>query len=491
MALTPRLDLRQSQTLVMTPQLQQAIKLLQLSNLELAGYVESELEQNPLLERVEADGSTPTETPGEPATTSDAGPEPEAAARDAVSNLGADYDNMWSSDGTGEGSGAGPREPWRVARGDSSAALEQAPAGAPGLRDHLINQLNVDIADPIERMIGVHLIDALDETGYLGEDPGSVAQRLSCDLGLVEATLDRLQDFDPPGVFARDLRECLELQLRELNRLDPAMAALLDNLDLLAQHRTDKLRALCGGDAADFADRLDELTSLNPKPGLAFDSEVAQTIVPDVIVRPSPQGGWLVELNADTLPRVLVNQRYYARISRRAKSKSEKEYLVDRLTSANWLVKSLAQRANTILRVATELVRRQDAFLTHGVQHLRPLILRDIAEEIEMHESTVSRVTANKYMSTPRGTFEMRYFFTNAIRGTGASAQTHSSEAVRDRIKTLIENEAADDILSDDRIVALLRDEGIDIARRTVAKYREATRIPSSVARRRMRKRPR
>ena len=486
MALTPRLDLRQSQTLVMTPQLQQAIKLLQLSNLDLAAYVERELEQNPLLERIEGDDSSAA-----------AAEEPRAADeiesnQDAISHLGDDYENLWSSAGIGETSGGALGGPTRATGDftDVTAMVEQTPAGGIGLRDHLLNQLSLDVLDPVDRVIGVHLIDMLDEAGYLSDDLSPVAQRLGCDAGRVEATLEKLQRFDPPGIFARSLRECLALQLHERGRLDAAMETLLDNLDLLAEQRLDKLQTLCGVGAQDLDRMLAELTSRNPKPGLAFDSEVAQTIVPDVIVRRTPDGGWLVELNNDTLPRVLVNRRYYATIIRQAKSKQDKEYLVDLLSSANWLAKSLDQRAKTILRVAAALVRKQDAFFIHGVQHLRPLILRDIAEVIDMHESTVSRVTVNKYMSTPRGTFEMRYFFTTAIPGTGAS-DAHSSEAVRHRIKALIEGEDPGEVLSDDRLVAILRGQGIDIARRTVAKYRDAMRIASSLQRRRRKKRPR
>ena len=491
MAPSPRLELRQTQTLVMTPQLRQAIKLLQLSNLEVASYIEDELEQNPLLEREEASGASgaldvEADAAVGGADASDGG----APAVDMVANLDADYDNLWSSDGVGEGSGAGPREAWRATGGsdDVTAMVEQTPAAGIGLRDHLLNQLNIDVLDPIDRMIGVHLIDMLDEAGYLSDDPELVARKLGCDIGRVVSTLEKLQDFDPPGVFARTLRECLALQLRERGRLNAAMETLLDNLDLIAEHQTEELQLRCGTTANELEAMLGEFTSLNPKPGLAFDSEVAQAIVPDVMVH-RRDGGWIVELNNDTLPKVLVNQRYYATIRRQAKTKSEKAYLVDRLASANWLVKSLDQRANTILRVATELVSHQEAFFRHGVQHLKPLILRDIAEVIGMHESTVSRVTANKYLSTPRGTFEMRYFFTNAIPSIGADGPVHSSEAVRDRIKSMIEDEDADDVLSDDRIVAMLRMDGIDIARRTVAKYREAMRIPSSLKRRRMGKR--
>ncbi len=482
MALTPRLDLRQSQTLAMTPQLQQAIKLLQLSNLELATYVEGEIEQNPLLERVESDDAAVGEAADEPGADDEMN-----AGLDAISHLDADYDNLWGSAGIDESGAAAFGDVRRAAGGfdEGSAIIEATPGRGVGLRDHLLNQLNVDVLDPVDRVIGVHLIDMLDEAGYLSGDLSPVADRLGCEIARVEATLEKLHRFDPPGIFARSLRECLALQLRERGRLDPRMEIVLDNLDLLADRRIDELRKLCGTDADDLDAMLAELTSRNPKPGLAFDTEVVQAIVPDVIVRQAPDGTWLVELNSDTLPRVLVNRRYYATFSRQATTREEKKYLVDRLNSANWLVKSLDQRANTILRVATALVSRQDAFLNHGVQHLRPLILRDIAEEIEMHESTVSRVTVNKYMSTPRGTFELRYFFTTAIASTAAAGAAHSSEAVRHRIKALIEGEDPGAALSDDRLVAVLRQEGIDIARRTVAKYREAMRIPSSLARRR------
>ncbi|MFQ5785699.1 MAG: RNA polymerase factor sigma-54 [Alphaproteobacteria bacterium] len=489
MALTPKLSLRLSQTLVMTPQLQQAIKLLQLSNIELTTYIETELEQNPLLERVDDDdGDISPAADAESGPVAGDAPASEATGKaDAVANLGADYDNMWHSDGVGDGSGAAPPETWRNVGGfhDASELLEQTPAEAIGLRGHLFNQLNVDLDNPADRVIGAHLIELLDDAGYLDEDLTPVAQRLSCGVGRIEQTLEKLQRFDPSGVFARSLRECLAIQLRERNRFDPAMAALLDNLDLLAENETEALRARCGVDAEDFEEMLAEVRSLNPKPGLVFDREVTQTVVPDVFLRNTSDGGWQIELNNDTLPRVLVNQRYYTTISRQAKTREEKDYLTERLISANWLVKALDQRANTILRVATELVRQQGDFFTHGVRHLRPLIMRDIAGAIEMHESTVSRVIANKYMATPRGVYEMRYFFTNAIASTASESEGYSSEAVRHRVKQLIANETPEKPLTDDRIVAMLRAEGIDIARRTVAKYREALHLPSSLARKR------
>jgi len=293
-----------------------------------------------------------------------------------------------------------------------------------------------------------------------------------------------MQRFEPVGMFCRDLRECLAVQLAEQNRFDPAMAAMLEHLDMLARRDLRGLMRVCGVDSEDLAEMITELKRLDPKPGASFDADPAPALVPDVLLRRGPDGGWLLELNPETLPRVLVNRGFHARCLVGLRSREERAFLAERFQSANWLVKSLEQRANTILKVAAEIVRRQEGFFRHGVGHLRPLILRDVAEEVQMHESTVSRVTANKYVATPRGTFELKYFFTTAIAGT-SGGETHSAEAVRHRIKGMIDAEPPEDVLSDDAIVARLRQEGVDIARRTVAKYREALRIPSSVQRKR------
>jgi RNA polymerase sigma-54 factor len=400
------------------------------------------------------------------------------------------WDAAAGSEGEGDFDLAGEPEAWRQRNGrlddggDSLAGLDQGRAHPENLRDHLVAQLGVEITEPVDRMIGAYLIDLLDDAGYLTDDLSSVAAVLGCNLSRVEAVLARLQRFDPAGIFARSLSECLALQLRERNRLDPAMQALLDNLPLLAARDGASLMRLCGIDAADLADMIAEIKALDPKPGLALDPVTAQIVVPDIIMRPQPHGTWLIELNSETLPRVLVNNRYYATVSRGVRRKGDKEYLTERLQSANWLVKSLHQRAITILRVASEIVNQQSAFFQHGVQYLRPLILRDIAAAITMHESTVSRVTTNKFMMTPRGIYELKYFFTSSIQAS-SGGDAHSAEAVRFRIKALIEAEAGNEVLSDERIVDILQKGGVDIARRTVAKYRESLRIPSSVQRRR------
>lgn len=370
------------------------------------------------------------------------------------------------------------------ARDDSDYNLEAFVSAETTLADHLAEQLALAISDPARRMIGQYLIDMVDEAGYLVGDLASVAEKLGAPMPEVEAVLGIVQGFDPPGVCARNLTECLSIQLRERDRFDPAMQALVSRLDLLAKRDLAALRRICNVGDDDLTEMIAEIRNLNPKPGLAFGSTMVQPIVPDVFVRPGPDGSFLVELNSDTLPKVLVNQTYHTKLVKNASTESAKSYLAENLQSATWLMRALDQRAKTILKVSTEIVKQQDAFFVHGVQHLRPLNLKTIADAISMHESTVSRVTANKYMATNRGIFELKYFFTSSIASSDGG-EAHSAEAVRDRIRKLIDAETASDVLSDDTIVDKLRESGIDIARRTVAKYREAMRIPSSVQRRR------
>ena len=502
MALSQRIELRQSQLLVMTPQLMQAIKLLQLSNLDLVAYVEAELERNPLLERAEGDdepGEAPeaasAEGDGPAENGGDAGEwlETSLEGGEAIeAKLDTDLGNIYQDDhgrAAAETAPALPPESWSAAPTRQSLSsddynLEAFVAGEKSLADHLSDQLGVATADPVIRLVGQAIIGEIDEIGYFRADIGDIAERLGAPRAVAEAALSLIQAFEPSGIAARDLAECLAIQLRERDRYDPAMAALVENLDLVAKRDHAALLRLCRVDGEDLAEMLAEIRALNPKPGNAFGETLVQPVIPDVLVRPASDGGWHVELNSGTLPRVLVNQIYYAKVSRGRKNDQDDAYLSDCLQTAKWLVKSLDQRARTILKVATEIVRQQDGFLAEGVQHLRPLNLKTVAEAIGMHESTVSRVTSNKYMATNRGIFEMKYFFTAAIPSSGGG-DAHSAEAVRHRIKRLIDGETADAVLSDDTIVKVLRDSGIDIARRTVAKYREALRIPSSVQRRR------
>ena len=520
MAMSVKLEFRQSQSLVMTPQLQQAIKLLQLSNLELNEFVEAELERNPLLERKEQNEGEPQapqdDRPGDlsakaqdkkdgivpESEKSDTGSDgtdsytdlsSESGQQERVSDLDTDYDNVYPD--------AGPLAPsagldggWQQAgsgggRGFDSGDnnLEAYVADTITLRDHLTQQLQLTLNDPVQLIIGRYLIDMIDDAGYLQGDLAELAEQLGVSLHLVESTLHQVQTFEPSGVFARNIGECLAIQLYDQGDLTPLMQALCDNLQLLGTHKIKELKRAVGVDMDELSEMIAHIRQLNPKPGHEFDQAMVQPVVPDVFVRQLSDGRWHVELNSETLPRVLVNRTYYATVSKGARSTDDKTYLSDCLNTANWLTKSLDQRARTILKVAQEVVRQQDAFFVHGIEHLRPLNLKTVAEAIEMHESTVSRVTSNKYIGTPRGVFELKYFFTSAI-SSSQNGEAYSSESVRHKIKRLIDAEPAAKVLSDDKIVTLLRADGVDIARRTVAKYREALHIPSSVQRRRQKK---
>lgn len=499
MALAARLELRQGQGLVITPQLQQAIKLLQLSNIELEAFVEAELEKNPLLQRDERDSEPEERAPVE-------SPERESgeavADAAAAADMDAHHDDVYGDASPGErhsgeageeraqpAADAGGGVDWsRAGRGGAELTddMEQGLAKALTLGDHLEAQAALCGFDSADRAVASALIDAVDDGGYLRADLYDMAERLGCGEDRIERVLGRLQGFEPVGVFARDVRECLALQLKDKNRFDPAMAALLDNLDLLARRDMAGLKRACAVDDEDLKDMIAELRGLTPRPGAAFGGEPAAPVVPDVFVREGQGGLWRVELNTDTLPRLLVDQRYHAVVSGQARSDQDKVFVSECMAQASWLIRSLDQRAKTILKVASEIVRQQDGFLAFGVEHLRPLNLKTVADAIGMHESTVSRVTSNKYLSTPRGVFEMKFFFTSAI-ASSEGGEAHSAESVRHKIKQLIEAEAAvDKVLSDDAIVDILKEAGVDIARRTVAKYREALRIPSSVERRRI-----
>ncbi len=489
--------MRQGQSLVMTPQLQQAIKLLQLSNMELAEFVEAEIERNPLLERGEnGDHDEPEREEIERKSKRDELDLDDRSglneAREAMDAPREDLYESGTNSDTGqtanEMSGPSAKTDWSQAGSGGSFSgddydFEGSLSSEKSLHEHLHDQLSMSGLSQADRLIGARLVDETDDAGYCKVDLEEVAAALGADPANVEAVLHVCQGFEPTGVMARTIGECLALQLKERDRLDPAMQALLDNLDMVAKHDVKGLSDVCGVDKEDVLDMMSELRLLTPRPGSAFASGTTIAVAPDVFVREMPNGMFAVELNAETLPRVLMDKAYYAEVSTLPMREKEKEFITDCAQNASWLIKSLDQRARTILKVASEIVRQQDAFFAHGVAHLRPLNLKQVADAIEMHESTVSRVTSNKYMGTPRGLFELKYFFSASIPGTGGG-DAHSAEAVRYRIKQLVDDEG-DNVLSDDKIVEILTEFGIEIARRTVAKYRESLNIPSSVQRRR------
>ncbi|HEU4820730.1 MAG TPA: RNA polymerase factor sigma-54 [Qipengyuania sp.] len=486
MALGPRLEIRQSQSLVMTPQLQQAIKLLALSNLELEAHINEALDANPLLEIGEVSREGGEDTSLTDSGDRDAAPlmdsaggdeapldveastlDPEAAPGDA------DFDADWSRAADGHGGGELPD-------------LENRGGEGPTLAEHLLAQIGAEAHDGREALVAARLVGELDEAGYFIGDIAALAAELGVPRAEVERGLALIQTLDPTGVGARTLAECLALQAREVDRYDPCMARLIDNLDALAKGEIARLKRLCDVDDEDFADMLAELRSFDPKPGLRFGGGGEAAVVPDVLVSAGRDGGWAITLNEDSLPRLVVNRSYYLELKDGCADRKSQAWLGEQLAEANWLLRALDQRAKTILKVAAEIVRRQAGFFREGVAAMKPLILRDVAEAIDMHESTVSRVTSNKYLACPRGTFEMKYFFSSGV--AAADGEGASSEAVKARIRALVDAEEATNILSDEALVALLKAEGFDLARRTVAKYREAAGIGSSSQRRRARK---
>lgn len=520
MALTPRLDLRQSQQLVMTPQLQQAIKLLQLSNLELADYVSEEVERNPLLEVGDPGANDPNAQEGgehggtasddnlregNSGKNSDDGLVAADKSMDSALDTGNSSDsaldtnletNVYNNDSvadrpelsSGGSSGLSYEGSGSIKGGggiSDDRGLDQTLEGEENLHDYLTRQMTVLFHDPVDILTATHLIDVVDEAGYINATLlGDISERLSVEESFVEEILVSLQTLEPSGVFARSLGECLAIQLKELDRYDPAMQALIENLDLLAKRDMAAIKRICGVDQDDISDMIKEIRALNPKPGLAYGGVDVQPVVPDIFIKKTRVGTWTVELNSDTLPKVLVNSQYAAELRDVGGTKEAKAFISDCVSNANWLVKALDQRARTILKVSTALIKAQGLFFEHGVRFLKPLTLKDIADEIDMHESTVSRVTNNKFMSCPRGMFELKYFFTSSISAADGG-DAHSAESVKFRLKELIDAEDPKKILSDDKLVVLMKAEGIDIARRTVAKYREALKIPSSVQRRR------
>ncbi|WP_192246674.1 RNA polymerase factor sigma-54 [Mesorhizobium silamurunense] len=461
---------RQKQSIVASPQLIESIRLLQLAHAELHQFVEQELEKNPLLEPASNDAEALGDVlPGEDqyigAGENDVARPPKAESRERLRE----------------------RKTLRMANNSpgNRPAFDEFVALTETLHDHVARQIALTALTPQERRIAGQLAAQLEDTGYLRANLLELAESLNIRAADVERVLGTLQDFDPPGIFARTLSECLEIQLRQRDRFDPAMATLVANLEMLARRDFQALKQRCGVDEEDLLDMLQEIRALDPKPGNRFQSGASESIIPDVLVMPSPGGGWQIELEPDTLPKLLINQTYFAEVSRHAVQNSKDQaFLNECLQNANWLIRSLDQRAKTILKVATEIVRQQEAFLEHGVAHLRPLNLRTVADAINVHESTVSRVTSNKYMLTPRGVFELKYFFTVSIASC-QGGDAHSAEAVRHRIKEIVASESPHDVLSDDDIVGRLKETGIEVARRTVTKYREAMNIPSSVQRRR------
>lgn len=494
MAVTPHLDLKQTQSLVMTPELRQAINLLQVSNLELNALIEKELEQNPLLEREDENSPLLPET---------AIPTIDDYAADSIPDTAEETPNDIPCDNECDDFGSDRegyddtenRNDWQ----DYAAAknkrddddydfFEQKLADKKSLYRLLDEQISQSFISAKERSIALNLVEHLDDAGYFRGDLSAIAKRLKIEKNAAENILNKMQEFEPSGIFARSLSECLKIQLRDKGRLDPVAEKVLNNLELLGDKKFAELKKICRIDDEDLASVIDDIKSLNPKPATEYHHDLTSYIIPDVFVRRKKDGSYRIELNNMSLPRVLVNRQYYSEVKDKG-GKTERRYLKQQLGNAGFLVRALRQRAETILKVTEEIVRNQYEFFEKGIDFLRPMQLKNIAEQVEMHESTVSRVTSNKYMHTPLGIFELKYFFTNAA-GSYTGDDATSTLTIKHKIKKMIDEEKPDNILSDDKIVDLLGQEGIKIARRTVAKYRDQLDLASSAVRKKQKTTP-
>jgi RNA polymerase sigma-54 factor len=481
--LKPSLQLKLGQQLTMTPQLQQAIRLLQLPALELQAHIRELLESNVMLEPVEeADATGSFEAVGEaPAPVAET-----AAAPAQTTNNVEVVDDHWGGESAGPGSA---ESSWSGE--DDDRQQEFADSAGQSLQEHLVWQLELAKLDPRSLGIARAIVDAINDDGYLTETLDEIANTLrpeiECDAQEVERVLQRVHQLDPPGIAARTVAECIELQLRQLDPDTPGLELALDlarnHLGLLADRELSLLRRELRTTEEDLATALVLVRACHPRPGATVSAGAAEYVVPDVFVRRT-EHGWAVEINSATLPRVRLNHSYASLIGRSASHASMRAQLQE----ARWLLKSLEIRNDTLIKVARSIVERQTAFLEHGEEHMRPMILKDIAEAVEMHESTISRVTSGKYMHTPRGVFELRYFFSSQVEGADGSGT--SSTAIRAKIKKLVKEEEPENPLSDGRIAELLSTEGIPVARRTVAKYRESMGIAPSNERRRAGSKP-
>ncbi|MBR2033158.1 MAG: RNA polymerase factor sigma-54 [Alphaproteobacteria bacterium] len=484
MAITPRLEIKQSQSLLMTQQLRQAINLLQLNNIELNEFIEQELARNPLLEKEDEHLNNQSDNFTSTIDSSYDDNNTEEFKTDI------DYSTTFDDYGSdSEGYENNSNHDWSEynkskdhRQNEDFDYFEEKASKEKSLYQFINEQIGIKFKSVADKIIATRLSDELDAAGYFRGNINDIAKNLKCSPKKVQKVLNSLKELEPSGIFAENLKECLKIQLKDKNRYDPVIAKLLDNLELLAQGKIKELQKICQVNIDDLSEMISDIKSLNPKPTSDWDSDTNAYIIPDIFVQRSKNGSYRVELNQMSLPRVLINHQYYSELSKH--DKQAKRFLKENLSSANFLIKAMHQRATSILRVSEEIVRAQQDFFEHGIEKLKPLNLRDVAYNLEMHESTISRVTSNKYMHTPIGLFELKFFFSTAA-GSYIGKEDVSTLAIKHKIKQIIATENKSSILSDDKIVEILSQKGIKIARRTVAKYRESMNIPTSAERKR------
>ena len=478
MALIPKLEIKQTTSLKLTPQLRQAINLLQMSNLELDNFIEQELTSNPILEREDDYLSTTEETPNE-ASVSDEEFANDIDEQNTFDDFGSDtegYNTYENSDWSDYCQHKSHRQ-----SDDDFDYIRDRLSSQKSLYDTIKEQIDLYFLQPKDKFIALILMQHLDNSGYFTANIEKLAEKLKASPQHLQNILNKMKNFEPSGIFAQNLAECIKIQLQDKELLTPQLEILLNNLPLLAERRTAELCKLCSCSPEQLTSMIKIIRQTNPKPAADWHTEANRNIIPDVLVRRNRTGEYQVELNPITLPRLLVNHRYYSDMKQ---NRNASRYLKENMNRATFLIKAMHSRATTILRIAEEIILRQYHFFENGINHLKPMTIKDLAETLSLSESTISRASSNKYMETPIGMFEFKYFFSNAA-GNYLGADDISTTTIKHRIKNLIDNEAPDHILSDEKIVELLENDGTKIARRTVAKYREAMGIPTSAERKR------
>ena len=485
MQLGQQIKMRQSQSLVMTPQLQQAIKLLQMTNLELCQYLENQQAENPFLEidtNTQESRNDDYQTQDETSNLSDDMQSGKSISEDPSSNQ--DYENRYETELNER-----PKldSPSPISKNTSTEDFDDYISNLASrpetLKEHVRKQISLELKESKDLLIASVLTDYLEPTGWLTTKIEEIANEINCHVDEVNGVLIKLQKLEPAGVFAKNLSECLKLQLEEKSLLSEEIKVLLDNLDLLAKGEIKQLIKITNFTQEEISQSIALIRSLNPKPGETFLYDETIQNSPDVIVTKG-RNGWVVELNKSTLPAVVIDENYISKMTLKKQDSNSSSYVADTIASARWLKRSVEQRNSTTLTIASAIIAQQEDFLKNGLSHLKPMVLRDIASNVGMHESTVSRVTTGLTIETPRGCFAMKYFFSVSLN-SAENGESYAATAVREAIKKLISEEPAKKPLSDEAIAIIMKKDGIDLARRTVAKYREIMKIPSSAQRRR------
>ena len=478
MQISQNLKLKQSQSLVMTPQLQQAIKLLQLNNLELSNLINKELEENPFLENQNSEETVNVQE--EKTSEIDESFSSGESLSDEPKND--DYENRWDVDTSCMNYSRNTNSESI----DPGSIVEQTLTEKVTLKTILTNQANLEFSNKTDKKISEVLIDYIEPSGWFLQNIDEIVSFSGFERNAIESVLNRMQKFEPSGVFARNLKECLSIQLRNNESFSEKNITVIENLELLGEGNLKELQKITGMRDEELKESIKNIRLLNPKPGLKYSDENLDLLSPDVIVMKN-NNEWSVELNNSTLPRITVNDEYIKEIESLKCNETDKKFISENINSAKWLIKAIEQRNITTLKISSEIINQQKEFFERGKKFLRPMILKDVAKKIDMHESTVSRVTSNKLILTPRGIFEMKIFFSASINSMN-DGESHSAASVRESLKKLITNEPLNNPFSDEALVNKLQSEGINLARRTVAKYRELLNIPSSSIRRRMMK---